>query len=1006
MTPSASATLLVVDDDLAQLDLLEMTLTRAGYAVLRATSGEAALRILAERPEIDLMLLDVILPGGLDGLEVCRRVRTDLGRPYLPIIMVTALGHADQIARGLDAGADDYMTKPFTQREILARVQTALRVRCIQRDLAEAQHHYRVLVDAIVSRDLIFTLDTAGRLTYISPTCETLTGYPAETLLADDRPFQRFVAPEDAPRLAAWLDHRQPRPPDEAELEFRILRSDGDLRWGALAWTAITDRAGGVAGAQGAIRDITRRKHIEAAAWRRSQELAALNLIATRLNQSLELPTTLNEALDALLEVAGLEFGTIHVIDDSGQPALRAVRGRAEAEVRQAIGGAHHALSMQLRDFYVVRERRENPAVQITPPLKALGIQALLSVPLRQRGALNGWLLLASRALDKFDPAEITLISTVAEQISAAITNARLYEMTRQRADELALLNEIGRVMTSTLDLEKVLRLIMENAVSMLQGEAGSVLLLDEVTGELHFAAAVGPGGDQLRGVRLPAGAGLADRALREGRTLLIDNTQLDDQFYRGIDQRTGLTTRMLVAAPLRVHNRSIGVMEVINKRGTLFTAADVRLLDLLAPTAATAIDNARLYARETQLSDEVRRHNRELGVLHAIAAALSDTLEIKTLMDVALTVLQPQFEFDAGQLSLLDNSVHAHYRPSPACDLRLDQPAARHAAQQAIDACTVILLPDTTSLADAAIWRNAHIGAAIAAPLWGHDRVQGLLELAWCAPRDFGPETAPLLAAIGQQIGVALERAHLYEVAQHRAQEIERSHQQLVQSEKLAATGRLAMSLAHEINNPLQAIQNCLHLVLEFPLDDERQTYYLKMAREEVERLSLLVQSLLDFYRPARSEQTTADVSAVVDRMLALAEQKLRNNQIEVQLKYAPPPQIAQIAPDQLGQVCLNLIVNAAEAMEGGGQLRIEVQPVETWIEARFTDTGPGIVPADQPHIFEPFYTTKSEGTGLGLAISYSIVERHGGTLQMDSTVGQGTTFTLRLPRDSRVVE
>ena len=106
---------------------------------------------------------------------------------------------------------------------------------------------------------------------------------------------------------------------------------------------------------------------------------------------------------------------------------------------------------------------------------------------------------------------------------------------------------------------------------------------------------------------------------------------------------------------------------------------------------------------------------------------------------------------------------------------------------------------------------------------------------------------------------------------------EIERSYAQLVQSEKLAATGRLAMSLAHEINNPLQAIQNCLHLVLEFPLPEDRKTEYLKMAREEVERLSILVQSMLDFYRPARGGQPIANVRAVLDRVLALADQKLR---------------------------------------------------------------------------------------------------------------------------------
>ncbi len=998
MTTSASALILAVDDDPLQLDLLEMILTRIGYTMLRADTGDAALQALADQPEIDLVLLDVLLPGDLDGLDVCRRVRTDLSRPYLPILMVTALGNPEQVAQGLDAGADDYISKPFTQREILARVKAALRMRRIQRDLAEAQDRYRGLVET--SRDLIFALDTAGRLTYISPTCETLTGYTPETLLADDQPFVRFLTAEDAPRLAAWLDARQSRPPDGADLEFRILRPDGQMRWGTLSWATITDRAGTATGIQGTIRDITQRKEIEAATWRRSQELAALNLIATRVNQTLDLQTTLNEALDALLEVAAIEFGTIHVVGERGNLVLRAVRGLPEADARQVFSSVHGSMTTQLRDLYVARERTADAAVQITRPMKKLGIQALLTVPLRHRGTLNGLLLLASRTLDKFDPAETTLISTVAEQISAAITNARLYEVTRQRADELALLNEIGRMMTSTLDLEKVLRLIMESTVSMLQGEAGSVMLLDDTTGELYFAAAVGPGGDQLRGVRLPAGAGIAGRALREGRTLLVDQAQTDDQFYHGVDQLTGLTTQMIVAAPLRAHNRPIGVMEVINKRGVPFTAADVRLLDLLAPTAATAIDNARLYARETQLSDEVRRHNRELSVLHAIAAALSETLEIKSVMDVALTVLQPQFEFESGQLAQLDKTTYAQYHPSPAYHLNFDQPVVQLAAQHAVEMRAVELVPDTAQLSAADEWRSADIGAYVAAPLWGHKSVQGLLQMAWRSAREFTPETAPLLAAIGQQIGVALERAHLYEVAQHRAQEIERSHKQLVQSEKLAATGRLTMSLAHEINNPLQAIQNCLHLVLEFPLAEDRRTYYLKMAREEVERLSILVQSMLDFYRPAHNEQTTADVNAVIDRVLALADQKLRSNNIEFQVTYAAPTQTAQIAPDQLGQVCLNLIMNAAEAMDGGGQLQIGVAPVDGWIEARFSDTGPGIPPADLPHIFEPFYTTKAEGTGLGLAISYSIVERHGGVLQVDSTRGQGTTFTLRLPR------
>jgi signal transduction histidine kinase len=187
---------------------------------------------------------------------------------------------------------------------------------------------------------------------------------------------------------------------------------------------------------------------------------------------------------------------------------------------------------------------------------------------------------------------------------------------------------------------------------------------------------------------------------------------------------------------------------------------------------------------------------------------------------------------------------------------------------------------------------------------------------------------------------------------------------------------------------------------VLEFPLPEARRSDYLKMAREEVERLSILVQSMLDFYRPARGGQPTANVRVVLERGLALADQKLRSNRVETILDCPAESLLVQLPADQLSQVCLNLIMNAAEAMDQGGTLRIEVEPIDQMIEIRFRDTGAGMPPEVLAHIFEPFYTTKEEGTGLGLAISYTLIERQGGTLQVESEMGRGTLFTIRLPR------
>src|SRR5512139_3234818 len=179
----SSATILVIEDDPLQIDMLEMILARNDMALLRASTGEAALELYRQHTEIDLILLDVMLPGRLDGLAVCRQVRADQHRLYVPIIIVTALGNSEQLVQGLDAGADDYITKPFSSRELMARLQAGLRIRRTQRDLTETQSRYRLLVET--ARDLIFALDARDQLTYISPMSEMLTGYSPEALLAD-----------------------------------------------------------------------------------------------------------------------------------------------------------------------------------------------------------------------------------------------------------------------------------------------------------------------------------------------------------------------------------------------------------------------------------------------------------------------------------------------------------------------------------------------------------------------------------------------------------------------------------------------------------------------------------------------------------------------------------------------------------------------------------------------------------------------------------------------------
>lgn len=227
---------------------------------------------------------------------------------------------------------------------------------------------------------------------------------------------------------------------------------------------------------------------------------------------------------------------------------------------------------------------------------------------------------------------------------------------------------------------------------------------------------------------------------------------------------------------------------------------------------------------------------------------------------------------------------------------------------------------------------------------------------------------------------------------------ERKRLEQYILHTERLAAMGRLAAALAHEINNPLHAIQNGLELVLDFPIDPQEQRNYLQAARLEMERLEALTTRILDFARPPRFEPRLTDLTEVVRHALALSSKQLQNNHIAVELDL--PEKFPQVlaSRDHLTQVFLNLIINAIEAMPFGGSLTVSAQVRGAKVMLRFSDTGSGIPPEVMNLIFEPFYSTKDDGTGLGLSVSYGIIRQLGGTISAQNS-SLGAEFILTLP-------
>ena len=229
----------------------------------------------------------------------------------------------------------------------------------------------------------------------------------------------------------------------------------------------------------------------------------------------------------------------------------------------------------------------------------------------------------------------------------------------------------------------------------------------------------------------------------------------------------------------------------------------------------------------------------------------------------------------------------------------------------------------------------------------------------------------------------------------------LRRTQEQLLQSEKLAAMGRLTSQIAHELNNPLYGIMNTLELLkTEIPPDGKRRKV-LEMALSETVRLSDLLRKMLSFSKPDQEEKQAVDLNTVLDEILLLHEKQLQENDIKIKTSFSNTlPQI-RASKDQLRQIFLNLVANARDAMPDGGTLGVTTAADPESIRIEIADSGIGIKEEHLKKIFDSFFTTKDsvKGVGLGLSVCYGFIKDHGGDIQVKSTVDSGTTFTITFP-------
>ena len=224
-------------------------------------------------------------------------------------------------------------------------------------------------------------------------------------------------------------------------------------------------------------------------------------------------------------------------------------------------------------------------------------------------------------------------------------------------------------------------------------------------------------------------------------------------------------------------------------------------------------------------------------------------------------------------------------------------------------------------------------------------------------------------------------------------------TEEQLRRADRLSALGELSAGMAHEIRNPLGSIKGAAEILRDDYRPDDPKAEFVQILLRETDRLNAILQEFLDFARPKPPALRATEVNEIIESVLMLITQPARKAKVTIEKRLDPAIGRRDLDGELLKQAFLNLLLNALQAMPGGGTLNVESRLRDGMLEVLITDTGTGIAPDDRRKLFSPFFTTKKDGTGLGLAITYRIVRNHQGTIDVDTAPGAGTTFTVRIP-------
>jgi PAS domain S-box-containing protein len=406
---------------------------------------------------------------------------------------------------------------------------------------------------------------------------------------------------------------------------------------------------------------------------------------------------------------------------------------------------------------------------------------------------------------------------------------------------------------------------------------------------------------------------------------------------------------------------------------------------------------------------DEMRRRNRELNALNAMAVIATQSFDLDEILNLTLRQVISLFGAETGSVYLAAEPEgtfrrRAGWGPRSEARVRMSEVVFPEGLGDLVmrsraEVVTQDFMPHLPPAVVEFVCAD-RLPYWIWVVLWSKDKPIGIMGIASKENRHYSSNDENLLVAISRQLATTIEKVQLYEETCRAYEDLRRTQEQLLQSEKMSAVGQLISGVAHELNNPLTAILGYAQL-LEGAGLDHRSADYVRKLFKQAQRTHRVVQNLLSFARQRKPQKQEVDLCKVLEESLTLREYDLKVNNVSVERDI--PEDLPSVLgdPHQLEQVFLNIINNALDAMvesSGSGVLKVRVFRKDAFVCVEFDDSGPGI--KDPSRIFDPFYTTKSvgKGTGLGLSICYGIVKEHGGEIIARNREEGGATIEVRL--------